>query len=347
MSICKFICEAPCTARRHAIFWLVLPFLCVVLFQPKASAMQAGSPSPARQQDVIGRLYGDDVSVTGAVGFEQENGRTTALLASGSDLTLRSGQARIDLPEGGDIILCGPAHLSILKSGPAITIALDYGQVHLQVGATTHITIYSPLFVVTPQPIGDRQRDLTAGLDQNGELCVMALSGAMRVEEQLTGESVIIPQGGDVEIDGGDLRTLRSGGRKCSCELLVSGNNMPKQVEASAPAHPSPNVSIAARAPESTSSATYRIEMPLTFDASSAIGSALTSEAIRVIRESVAQPPISFRGVVRPALPPPPAEVFRSNSRSRHSRPSLLARFFGIFRHRRPSASQQSAAAQL
>jgi hypothetical protein len=110
-----------------AIFRIALCLVFVLIFQPEARAAQAAIPGPPGRQEVVGRLSGDDVSVTGAIGFESENGRTTALLASGSDLTLRSGQAKVDLPDGGDIILCGPAHLSILKSGPAITIALDYG----------------------------------------------------------------------------------------------------------------------------------------------------------------------------------------------------------------------------
>jgi len=39
----------------------------------------------------------------------------------------------------------------------------------------------------------------------------MALSGAMRIEEQFTGESLIVPQGGNIEIEGGELRALCSG----------------------------------------------------------------------------------------------------------------------------------------
>ena len=92
-----------------------------MISQAQLRAAQATSPGPPGRQEVVGRLSGDDVSVTGAISFENENGRTNALLASGSDLTLRSSQAKIDLPEGGDIILCGPAYLSFLKSGPAIT----------------------------------------------------------------------------------------------------------------------------------------------------------------------------------------------------------------------------------
>jgi hypothetical protein len=331
--------------HQGAIFRITLCLVFLLSFQPEVRAAQAAIPGPPGRQEVIGRLSGDDVSVTGAIGFESENGRTTALLVSGSDLTLRSGQAKVDLPQGGDIILCGPAHLSILKSGPAITIALDYGQVHLQVGPTAHVTIYTPLLVVTPEAIGDRERDLTVGLDQKGELCVMVLSGAMRIEEQFTGESLIVPQGGDIEIDGGELRALRGGSRKCSCELLVSGDNARKQIEASAPAHPSPSVPVAARAPESVTS---RIDMPpLTFDASTAAPApGLTSEALLVIRELVADPPISFRGAVRPALPPPPAEVSRSISRTHNSRRGFFVRLFGIFHHHKLPASEQSAAAQ-
>jgi hypothetical protein len=345
MSVYEFSYEAQRKDRKRAIFWSTLCFVCLLIFHPQVRAAQAALPGPPGRQEVIGRLSGDDVSVSGAAGFENENGRTTALLASGSDLTLRSGQAKIDLPEGGDIILCGPAHLSILKSGPAITMALDYGQIHLQVGAAAQVTVYTPLLIVAPESIGDRERDLTVGLDQKGELCVMALSGAVRIEEQFTGESLIVPQGGNIEIEGGELRALRGGSRKCSCELLVSRNNTRKQIEASTPAPPSPSGPIPAHAPESTNSATYRIDVPLTFDASSAVlAPALTSEAMLVIRESVADPPNFFRGAVTPTLPAPPAEISRPTPRSHHSKLRLFARLFGIFHHHRPPASEQSAA---
>src|SRR4029077_9000417 len=255
--------------RARTILWSALGLVSLLIFQTQARAAQA-TPGPSQSQVAIGRLFGDDVSVKGAISFETQNGRTTALLASGSDLTLRSGEAKIDLPEGGQIILCGPAHLSILKSGAALTIALDYGQVHLHIAASAPVTVYSPLLIITPVPIGTRETDVTVGLDQKGELCILALSGAMRIEEQLTGENLVVPQGGDVQIEGGELRTLRSGARTCSCELLVSQNNSRQQMEASAAAPASGNGPGDARAPKSIDSPTYRIEVPLTFDASSA-----------------------------------------------------------------------------
>ena len=345
MSLYEFRRGAPRQDHKRAILASMLCFASLLLFRPQMRAAQTPA-STLGQQPVIGRLSGDDVSVTGAAGFENENGRQTALLASGSTLTLRSGQAKIDLPEEGDIILCGPAHLSILKSGEAITIALDYGQVHLQVRAAAQVTIYTPLLVVTPAAIGERQRDLTVGLDEKGELCVTALSGATRIEEQFSAESVIVPQGGEINIVAGELRTLRNGSGKCSCELLVSQNSSQKQIELSVPAHPSADASKAPRAPEPANPPTYRIDMPpLTFDASSPNPPPVPStEAMLIIRESVADPQISFRGAVRPVLPPPPSEVSRSKPQSHNPKSSFFARLFGLFHHRKGPPSEQSAA---
>jgi hypothetical protein len=335
MSILKFVCGTSYINNWQRVFfgaWLPLIFL--LICQPGNAAAQAALPNAPPRQEVIGRLAGDDVSVTGAIGYDTENGRTTALLASGSDLTLRSGQAKIDLPDGGDIIICGPAHLSVVKSGPAITIALEYGQVHLQVGGTAQITVYTALLVVTSEAIGDRGRDLTVGLDQNGQLCVTALFGAVRIEEQFTSEKLVVPQGGDIEIDGGALNALRSGSRKCSCELLVSQNNVTKQIEANPPAQPS-RPPIPAHRLDSTTITTSRIDMPpLTFEARSAAPApALSSEAITLISESVTNPQPSFRGAVGSALPPPPAVASRSASRSHPSKLNFFARLFGLFHH--------------
>jgi hypothetical protein len=350
MSISKFACGASYINNwKRLIFWAWLPVLSLLICQPETGAAQAASPNPPARQEVIGRLAGDDVSVAGAIGYDTENGRTTALLASGSDLTLRSGQAKIDLPDGGDIIICGPAHLSVVKSGPAITIALEYGQVHLQVGGTAQITVYTALLVVTPEAIGDRGRDLAVGLDQNGQLCVTALFGAVRIEEQFTAEKLVVPQGGDIEIDGGELNALRSGSRKCSCELLVSQNNVSKQMAANAPAQP-PRSPIPAHRPESTITTTSRIDMPpLTFDARPAAPApALSSEVITLISESVANPQPSFRGEIRPALPPPPAVTPHSASRSRASKLNFFARLFGIFHHHKSACDGPGCtAAQL
>src|SRR5207245_6393642 len=55
------------------------------------------------------------------------------VLRSGGDVRVKSGTARIDLVEGGQISICGPAHLSVLKSGGSLTIALDTGTIHVHI----------------------------------------------------------------------------------------------------------------------------------------------------------------------------------------------------------------------
>jgi hypothetical protein len=309
--------------RRGAICSIAFSLLSLLLSEPRVMAAQAPAPG---QQEVVGRLSGDDVSVKGAISFDSEQGHSTAMLASGSELTLRSGQAKIDLVEGGDIILCGPAHLSILKSGLAVTIALDYGQVHLQVGTTVQITLYTPSVIVTPVAIGSGARDVTLGLDEKGELCAMALSGAIRMVQQLTGESLVVPQGGDIQVDGSELHQIRGGSQKCSCELLVSRSTAPTQREVPSDSSLySPKVAT----PDRT---TYRIDMPpLAFNASTP-APVLTADAIVLIRESMPDQAVRFQGVVKPALPPPPTEHPPAAARSRTSKPRLLAKLFGIFR---------------
>jgi hypothetical protein len=319
--------------------------LAFALFQPKATAVQTQSSGPRARQEVIGRIAGDDVSVTGEVSFERQNGRTTALLASGSEVKLHSGQAKVDLPGVGDIILCGPADLSIVKSGSAITIALNYGQAHLQVTGAAQLTIYTPLLIITPEAIGDRDRDLTIGLEQSGDLCITAVSGATRIQEQFSAESLIIPQGTNVQIERGELRSL-SGSRKCSCELLVSQSSTETQIQLNPPTHTVPVVPPAQKSDEPPNQPIYRIDVPLIFNASSASPAGPSPEALLIIRQSVSDPATAFRGVVRPELPAPAAEASRANSTSvsHNSKLHFFARLFRFFRRQKATPGAQSAA---
>jgi hypothetical protein len=299
---------------------------------------------------VVGRLYGDDVVVQGAVGFESENGQSTALLANGSDITVRAGRARIELTAGGEIAICGPAHLTLLESGGAITLALDYGQVRPQVEAQVALTVYTPMIVATPVAIGAGGRDLTLGLDQQGAMCALTSRGAVRIEQQLSGQSVLLPQGGEINLTGGQLGTLRSSAGSCDCELLVTRNTAPRQIEISVPApaapvRPRPAVP---PPPPRTEEPIYRVYMPpLTFDASSPEPAPDPDPAgILLVREAQPLPELHFQGQVEPAaeaatdyappqrvLPPPvviPAKV--AVAAGKPKRPNFFARLFGVFR---------------
>ena len=63
-------------------------------------------------------------------------------------------------------------------------------------------------------------------------MCMRANQGAVRIEQQLTGQSVLIPQGGDVLFLNGQLDTLRSSAGHCSCEAQVA-KAAPPQLEIS------------------------------------------------------------------------------------------------------------------
>ena len=99
---------------------------------------------------IIGRIEGDDLAVktTTTAGIEIDAGPT--VVASGSDVTVRSGHARILLDSGGEISICGPAHFTLVNSTGAITLALDYGRVHPSLSSSETFTIYTPSVVATP-----------------------------------------------------------------------------------------------------------------------------------------------------------------------------------------------------
>jgi hypothetical protein len=319
--------------------------LCLFLSCPALARAQT-SPVPAKEQaEVVGRLSGDDVAVKGAVSFDVDNGRSTAMLATGSEVTVRSGQAEIDLIEGGDIAVCGPAHFSILKSGATIVLALDYGRVHLQVGAAVAVTIYTPLVVATPVAIGDNPRDITIGLDQLGELCAIAASGAVRIEQQFTGKSVLVPQGGQINLSGGELQAIRNmASANCSCDLLISQSRAPKQIELSVPIHvPAKPPAKPAAAPiqPPADEPVYRIDMPpLIFDARSPAPPPDPDPALMLlVRESQPEAQVMFQGLVESAAAEPIVPLQMVSMvlplRVEQKKPGFFARLFGIFhRHK-------------
>ena len=302
------------------------------------------SAGPQISPPVVGRLYGDDVRVQGAVSFESENGRSTALLASGSDITVRAGRARIELTAGGEIAICGPAHLTLLESGGAITLALDYGQVRPQVEAQVELTVYTPMIVATPLAISGGVRDLTLGLDQQGAMCALTARGAVRIEQQFSGQSVLLPQGGEINLTGGQLGTMRSAAGSCDCELLVTRNTAPRPIELSvpvpaAPARPRP---AALAPPPRIEEPIYRVYMPpLTFDASSPEPPPDPDPAgILMVREGQPRPELYFRGQVEPTAEAatdysPPQRLIPVKTAVKPKRPNFFARLFGVFRRNR------------
>jgi hypothetical protein len=164
--------------------------------------------------------------------IEVVQGRSRTILRSGSDIRVNSGQARIDLVEGGQIAVCGPAHLSVLKSVNLLTLALDTGIIHARIpGPQPALTVYTAQLQAKPFAISDAPQDTLVGFDPTGAMCIRADSGAVRVEQQLTAQSIIVPQSSEVLITNGQLENLSSGVTHCACELQLA--KTPPQTEVS------------------------------------------------------------------------------------------------------------------
>lgn len=195
----------------------------VIAFSLAAGALliPARAHTDEPTSDTVGAITGEAIAVQGPMNVDVVQGQIKTILRSGSDIRVKSGQAQIELVEGGRISICGPAHLSVLKSGASLTLALDSGTVHAYIEHAPALTIYTAQIQAKPIAIGDAPQDTLAGFDTSGAMCIRAISGAVRVEQQLTAQSVVVPQGADILVTNGQLDTLRSGVGHCSCDFQV------------------------------------------------------------------------------------------------------------------------------
>lgn len=180
----------------------------------------AANDNPPPLGDAVGGIEGESISVEGPMSVEVVQGKVKTVLRSGSDVRVKAGQARIDLVEGGSITICGPAHFSVLKSGGSLTVALDTGTIHTHLQNDLPLTIYTAQIQAYPVSIGNGPEDTLIGLDAFGAMCVRANKGAVRIEQQLTGQSVLVPQSGDVSIGNGQLESLHTSAGSCVCDVM-------------------------------------------------------------------------------------------------------------------------------
>jgi hypothetical protein len=272
--------------------------------------------------DTIGTIQGEDLSAQGHIHVEQTGGELRTTLFSGSEVRVKSGQASIQLREGGVITICGPTHLSLLKSGGDLTIALEYGTIHQRVEGQPVITVFTPLVQIKPVSIGGGPMETLVDLEPSGAISVRTTSGAARIEQQLTEESVVVPQGSDVSLANGQIETLRAGLGNCRCDIAVakpeaaratrpmesSTASADTEVSRLSPANsldPAKNESPAVEEP------VYKVLMPpLVYDASShipafpAVALQPTPATIMLVRTVRIRPTLVFRGHVQPAPAP-------------------------------------------
>ncbi|HKV63940.1 MAG TPA: hypothetical protein VJO16_18680 [Candidatus Acidoferrum sp.] len=296
--------------------------------------------------DSVGIIDGEAISVNGPMSVEVVHGQAKTLLRSGSDVRVKSGTARIDLVEGGLISICGPAHFSVLKSGGSLTIALDTGTIHLHVEDQVPVNVYTPQLQAQTVSIGEGPRDLLMGFDAAGAMCLRANRGAVRLEQQLTGQSVLIPQAGDVLLFNGQLDGLRTSAGHCACELQSTKVAPPPEPEVSRPAtaeelrkqaaEAKPNAQpAAADPPPAKEEPVYQVLMPpLVYDANTKVQPEFDPRMIILVRRVRVRPTLIFQGRVEgaavaaaPTAPPAAPNPATTAKSPKPSTPATSASF--------------------
>jgi hypothetical protein len=267
-------------------------------------AARADSPQLG---DAVGSIEGEAITVQGPMSVDSSNGQIKTILRSGSDVQVKSGSAHIDLVEGGNITICGPSHFSLLKSGGALTIALDRGTIHGHVEGQLSLTIYTPQIQARPIAIGGGPQDFLVGLDSSGTMCIRPSKGAVRIEQQLTGQNLLIPQNGDVSLANGQLETLKPSPGQCACELQLSAKAPEYSTQVSGLASTEELKKRAAEVKPDPPSAPpavkeepiYQVFMPpLHYDASAKVQQDYDPSLIVLVRRARVRPTLIFQGKV-------------------------------------------------
>jgi hypothetical protein len=290
------------SARRAWIFLGVCTLAGAAIFV----ATTATADQPAG--DSVGLIEGEDIAVTGPMSVEVVGGAVKTILRSGSDVRVKSGQARISLVEGGQISICGPAHLSVLKSGGAVTVALDSGAIRARLEGAPAMSVYTPQIQGQPLAIGDEPRDFLVGFENPGVMCVRTFRGAMRLEQQLGGQSVIVPQGGDIVLTNGQIDSLRNGAGHCNCELQIAKapavplpkNEPPPRVVESAKGETADAAgSATVEKPSKKEEPIFTVDTPpLRFDASAKVQPEPDLRLMVIVRRVRVRPTLIFQGRV-------------------------------------------------
>jgi hypothetical protein len=271
--------------------------------------------------DAVGGIDGESIAVTGPMTVDMVHGQAKTVLRSGSDVRVKSGTARIDLVEGGSISICGPAHFSVLKSGGSLTVALDSGIINVHVEREPAVTVYTAQVQAQPVAIGEGPKDLLVGFDATGVMCVRANRGAVRLEQQLTGQSVMVPQAGDVVLLNGQIDSLKTTPGHCVCEPLLVRTAPATETEVSRLATPEEikkrSFDAKPKLPDAKEDRTpakdepiYQVIMPpLVYDAKTKVEPQFDPKMILLIRKVRVRPTLIFTGrvegvAIAAALPP-------------------------------------------
>ncbi len=192
-------------------------------------------PAIARGQQAppgtVGRVEGLDVSVDGGTAASTGNSQNgpSIFVTNGGVITVHSGQARLTLVAGGQVDICGPTKFTVLNSSDAITLALNFGRLRIQLPVATALRVFTPTIIATPLDISGGNRDITVGLELNDSLCVIAATGALQLEHQFTGEKLVVPQAGEFFLAAGQLFPVAGTPGSCRCIGMQDRPAEPRQ----------------------------------------------------------------------------------------------------------------------
>jgi hypothetical protein len=294
---------------------VTLAALGIFLFGTRAVVADPVPQEP--QGEIIGTIEGQAIALKGPMSVQVVGNEVKTQLRSGVDIRVKLGRARINLAEGGTIAVCGPAHISMLKARNALTIALDSGTIHAHVEGNLTLNVFTAQILAKTVAIGDGPRDILAGFDTPGLMCVRANRGALRLEEQFGGQSVMVPQGGDVLLTNGQLQGLRSNSGLCACESFESAAGSPNLIgpeisllansedlkKNAAPRQPAPKAAVNPPAPDlgkgPVVEPTYQIFMPpLRYDSTAKIQDEPDPKLIVLVRRVRVRPTLIFQSRV-------------------------------------------------
>jgi hypothetical protein len=267
-----------------------------------AGCLAVALAAPAAAQETVGRIEGDDIAVKGQVSLVRAGARKSAELASGSEVTVRAGQARLTLADGSEVDICGPAQFSVLRSGADITLALNFGRLHSRLSAALPLVIYTPQVVATPLSIQGQPRDIVIGLDAAGAMCANTPRGALRLEQQLTGGHIVIPQAAEVALAEGEIEAVRDAPGACRCDVVLVEDKPagePAHVAMTSTRSEARKEKEEKAEPPAAETPSWTVVMPpLTFDAGAPQPPPPSPEMALLIREVRLQPGVVFHGRV-------------------------------------------------
>jgi len=293
-------------ARRSVARFAVARFVAAVLLLGAFSVHGAAVRADNAPSGAVARVEGRDISVEGGVAASDRQTTSPGIYASnGSVVTVHSGKARMTLLTGGKVAICGPAKFTVLVSGGAITLALNFGRMRVELPAKAALRIFTPTIIGTPIDISGGARDVTVGLELDDSLCVLATSGAIQLEHQFTGEMIIVPQAGEFFLNSGKLLPVAGTPGSCQCLADDSGAPPPAPVTpefaAVAPSQAAPAAAptTAATAPEQPAEPEPSVEYAVLEHANQDHPIVASAKA-----ETAAAPPVTVSGetTVMPAL---------------------------------------------